>query len=279
MQNPGTHNARRRTPTMKIRTSALFATAFLAVGSVSFANSIPWLLSDSDESGALLDIDPIRNNADASWQFVFLTDNNGTLTDNGGGQEYISYEEDESSSFADNGGFCEGTWSDNLDETAKYVVALWDGVSGSPWYAISDGEDYITIDAAAFAEGYSPSPDDEGAAQLEAIIQGLLDGDYVAKDVSSGDEPAAPLAQQPSVSAFAVTGDAATLTIGNAVSGAWYAVFASDTPDLASAKTLLGQAVQAEGETLTFTGLDAAAAAKFYFVSGASTKDGAEVWQ
>ena len=264
---------------MKIRTTALFATAFLAVGSVSFANSIPWLLSDSDESGALLDIDPIRNIADASWQFVFLTDNNGTLTDNGGGQEYISYEEDESSSFADNGGFCEGTWSDNLDETAKYVVALWDGVSGSPWYAISDGEDYITIDAAAFAEGYSPSPDDEGAAQLEAIIQGLLDGDYVAKDVSSGDEPAAPLAQQPSVSAFAVTGDAATLTIGNAVSGAWYAVFASDTPDLASAKTLLGQAVQAEGETLTFTGLDAAAAAKFYFVSGASAKGDAETWQ
>ncbi len=264
---------------MKIRTTALFATAIFAVGSVSFANSFQWTLADSDTSGALLDIEPIKAHPDAAWQFVFLTNDNGTLTDNGGGQEW--FDPDDYNSFAAEDGIVEGCWSDALDETATYVVALWDGISGSPWYAISDGEDYITIDAADFSVEYSPSPDDpgDGATQLQAIIQALLDGDYVAETVSSGDEPPTPLARRPAISTFAVTGNTATLTICDAMSGAWYAVFTSDTPDLAAAKTLLGQAVQAVGDTLTFASLDAEASAKFYFVTGASTKADAEVWQ
>lgn len=248
---------------MKTKSAVLLAATFLAATGATHANSIYWSIDNAD----LLDVDPIQTATTADWQFVFLTEDNGALTDNGGANSDVMGFED---------GVNEGTWEDSLGSSAEYVIALWDGVAGTQYYIIKDGDDYVTISAAAFEDGWSSSAGLPGAEALEEIVQKLADGDYVAEAESATDEP---LTQRPTISAFAVSGTTATLTISDAVSGAWYAVFSSTTLDASAAKTRLGEAQQASGETVVFTNLDATGDAKFYFVAGASTKAGAETWE
>lgn len=250
---------------MKTKSAVLLAATFLAATGATHANSIYWNIDNAD----ILGIEPIQNDPTANWQFVFLTNDNGTLTDNGGSNTYVdTFDED---------GVNEGNWNDNLDATAEYVVALWDGNGESPYYAIKNGNDYVTVGAESFISGWDTSgPSQDWLNELGGIVQGLVDGDYVAEAPSADPQP---LEQRPTISAFSVSGNTATLTISDAVSGAWYAVFSSTTPDASATKTLLGEAQQASGETVRFSNLDATGDTKFYFVAGASTKAGAETWE
>lgn len=147
------------------------AVSILSVGAIgAFANTIDWTL---DNSG-LASVDPVKGNESKNWQYVFLTDQNGVLSDNGGSNTYVD-------TFDSTDGINEGRWEDSLTGSTNYVVALWDGVQGSQYYAVKNGTSYVTVNSDAFSNGWSASgPIETGASQLETITANLASGTYTA---------------------------------------------------------------------------------------------------
>lgn len=104
-----------------------------AVAVCASANSISWSLEDYDVTGYTGSDTP-------QWQYVFLT---GTPQQPAGTTTVDFYEQDGTKVWAS------GT-TDNLDPTASYVLALWDG-SSSKYYGFRDASgNFLTVTVADF---------------------------------------------------------------------------------------------------------------------------------
>lgn len=140
-----------------------FALSILSAGAIgAFANTIPWSIDNVNIASQ----SPVSGNPDANWQYVFLTDDNGTLVNNG--------RQDWTDEFDKSTGTNEGVWSDSSTSAANYIVALWDG-SSSQFYAVKNGDNYVTVNSGDF-NGWSASGSDVGATTLETVTNNLASG-------------------------------------------------------------------------------------------------------
>lgn len=272
MQTPGTLNARRRTPTMKIRTTALFATAFLAATTAmgnsvtidlmsdGFADDIWTGLSSGDLELALLSGNDIHlnlgavqnaSNFDGQYTLIEYTDEDGFT--------YLSAE-----------------WSDKLDGNPPYVVAIKDqhgtytalsaGSNVWRWQNPSQGGSNVGMGAGL------NNPVAEDDSPLEVSYSSWSGNPWTGE----ADPPPASDLPTPVISAFSVTGQSAALSVANVQNGAFYAVYSSETPN--GAKTLV-ECKQCDSDTtVEFSGLDATNAAKFFHVKGGDTQAAASEW-
>ena len=153
-----------------------FALSVLSAGAIgAFANTIPWTIENAD----IVNVDPVKGNETANWQYVFLTQD--THENNGSNADVYGFDSKE--------GFNEGSWSDTNNTAADYIVALWDGTS-STYYALKDGSgNYVTVNSAAFDQGWNggqganPGASDAGAAAIETITANLASRTYTAAAV------------------------------------------------------------------------------------------------
>lgn len=153
-----------------------FALSLLSVGAIgAFANTINWTIDNAE----LVSQSPISGNPTANWQYVFLTNDGGTLSDNGGSNN--TYLE----TFDSSDGTNQGTWTDRLTTSTDYVVALWDGVSAGQYYAVKDSDNkYVTVNSNQFSTGFNQTgPIQSGEAALKTITDNLASGTYTAAAV------------------------------------------------------------------------------------------------
>ena len=262
MQNPGTLNARRRTPTMKIRTSALFATAFLAA-TTAMGNSIDWAIDLADYS---FDQTLWNGMMEQTHEFVFLTGSNLRIAngivvgtpDNQGASEFEPDPDDNT--------MLGGTWTDDLADDATYIVGIRDRSSGTTYALATADADYIVFN-------YVRATNNASFYNEADIVASSWSGNPWTGEA---DPPPAPDLPTPVISAFSVTGQSAALSVANVQNGAFYAVYSSETPN--GAKTLV-ECKQCDSDTtVEFSGLDATNSAKFFHVKGGDTQAAASEW-
>ena len=153
-----------------------FALSLLSVGAIgAFANTINWTL----DNAGLVENDPIKGHESSNWQYVFLTNDGGTLSDNGGSNN--TYLE----TFDSSDGTNQGTWTDGLTTSTDYVVALWDGVTTGQYYAVKDRDNqYVTVNSDQFSTGFNATgPIQSGETALKTITDNLASGTYTAAAV------------------------------------------------------------------------------------------------
>ncbi len=152
-----------------------FALSLLSVGAIgAFANTINWTL----DNAGLVGRDPIKGHESSNWQYVFLTNDGGTLSNNSGSNTYLER-------FDSTDGTNQGTWTDGLNTSTDYVVALWDGVTAGQYYAVKDSDNkYVTVNSNQFSMGFNQTgPIQSGEAALKTITDNLASGTYTAAAV------------------------------------------------------------------------------------------------
>ena len=152
-----------------------FALSLLSVGAIgAFANTINWTL----DNAGLVENDPIKGHESSNWQYVFLTNDGGTLSDNGGSNN--TYLE----TFDSSDGTNQGTWTDGLTTSTDYVVALWDGGTAGQYYAVKDSNNqYVTVKSDLFSTGWNATGPKSGVIELGTITENLANGTYTAAAV------------------------------------------------------------------------------------------------
>ena len=151
-----------------------FALSILSVGAIgAFANTIDWTI---DNSG-IVSRSPISGNPTANWQYVFLTNDGGTLSNNSGSNTYLER-------FDSTDGTNQGTWTDGLTTSTDYVVALWDGGTAGQYYAVKDSNNqYVTVKSDLFSTGWNATGPKSGVIELGTITENLANGTYTAAAV------------------------------------------------------------------------------------------------
>lgn len=151
-----------------------FALSILSVGAIgAFANTIDWTI----DNAGLVGRDPIKGHESSNWQYVFLTNDGGTLSNHGGSNTYLE-------TFDSTDGTNQGTWTDGLTTSTDYVVALWDGVTAGQYYAVKNGNNYVTVNSDQFSDGFNATgPIQSGEAALKTITDNLASGAYTAAAV------------------------------------------------------------------------------------------------
>ncbi len=274
---------------MKIRTTALFATAFLAATtrllffpSTATATTINLTLYSEGFSESSI----FQNLLNGQYSVVFLTaDNMDSLYVSNGliaGADEIGgiYELDTDLSDED---VVMGCWQDNLDPdhfgfdnnnqgSWRYLVAIRDSEDNS--MALSDANGNLLWFEVVTDPEYGPDyvwNDATFEVSSEASV-----ATPIAFYQGSWNQPPAPDLPTPVISAFSVTGQSAALSVANVQNGAFYAVYSSETPN--GAKTLV-ECKQCDSDTtVEFSGLDATNSAKFFHVKGGDTQAAASEW-
>lgn len=135
-----------------------------AVAVCASANSISWSLEDYDVSSYTGSDNP-------QWQYVFLT---GTPQQPAGTTTVDFYEQEQNTVWS------QGT-TDNLDPTANYVLALWDG-SSSKYYGFQDGSgNFLTVTVADFDMPGGTTP----ATFADQVAAGTVSKNGVSYTLSS----------------------------------------------------------------------------------------------
>ena len=136
-----------------------------AVAVCASANSISWSLEELDVSSYATD------SANPQWQYVFLT---GTPQQPAGNNAVDFYEQDGNTVSS------QGTTA-NLDSTANYVLALWDG-SSSKYYGFQDGSgNFLTVTVADFDMPGGTTP----ATFADQVAAGTVSKNGVSYTLSS----------------------------------------------------------------------------------------------
>lgn len=165
--------------------------SLLAIASVgAVANTVSWNIDNLDTTGLSGD------KTSTQWQYVFLTQGQDGLT-RAGENTYVDNFEFEGSTLAS------GTWEDNANSSATYVVALWDGATPEVWNVFKNGDQYLTVAASDIIGGGGDAPvSDLTSGTLEALNAGPSNGALTLGNVSYS----AQAVPEPATAALAFVG-------------------------------------------------------------------------